>query len=1064
MSEPELIANKYRVLKTLGQGAMGEVYLVLPPRGDPVALKLLKNIADEKNQKSAIEQFENEFKVLKKLSHPNIARIYDYGYDPELKRVYFTSPWLKGSDLYVSTKGASVETIEDYLVQTLRALNYLHQKGIIHCDLKPGNVFVENGQVQLIDFGLAGYWGKAIAGTPTYLAPEIYKGAHHSVASDLYAVGVMFYNCLARSQPFAGKDIQEIYARHKTHTPGPISDSHPEVPKYLSDIALTLLSKKAEQRPASAAAVIDDLSAFSTAKYSVETAETLLSYLPTTGELIGRREAQRRLEEAVGGFLAEKPLKPFTAIYIHGEPGVGKSKFITQVKTRLQLEKIVVEEALLPVTENDRRVLMAAGAIILEDLDQELPGGKPGEALTQFVSFLEQKVLAPDTTRFLFLLSGQKKEDWQVFEKIFPTEDLRFESLTLTNFAEEETRQFLETVIGQKEIPDKFVTEIHRNSGGNPGICQQVVEGMIAQGLLFDESGRWSPELLNNLESALSKLAPPKSLEEKIIAEYEGLSPEEKEIVSWIAMEPAGLNPKQLAELVLTPDLDKKLDRLLQNKILREEEKRLLLYRSAFATFLHQKLPNLNLIARHARLAQDDLKFSQRQVWYHQSLSGQTEAAKEALEKLGEMLTASGDKVSALECYERLYTNFFASPLSERVTWAIAMADILIWLDRFAEATHLLFAVEQKITKNEPLVPVNLRLTVWEKRGLSLLHQQKIKEASSYFAEGLRLAQQKKETRVEEIRFLNDLAQIAVITGNPQNAIKRFSESREKAKALSRKESSRITNNDLGHVYYSIREFEKAAELLREDVKTFSTLPVKEPLARALYTLAECYRGLKDFEKAVENYQECVEICQKENLLPILLRAYNGLGNTLLVNDELDEALECYQRAINISVHLKDPVTRAALLMNQGLIYRHNKNWPQASRRFLMVRQILESQEKRLAYQNQLLNKSYQELSTIAREEQDPMKALGFQLERVKLVEEADTLKNQVFEVRYDLAKLFLDNRLEDRFQAEMANLKNLAHSAEEKQKLDDLQKDWDNVQAFKQDMTVESSLNEVKE
>src|SRR5687767_4217784 len=131
----DLIAKKYRVLKSLGQGAMGEVFLVLPPRGEPVALKLLKT-TETGSQKSAIEQFENEFKVLKKLSHPNIGKIFDYGYDPELKKVYFTTPWLKGTDLFIATKDTPYPKVEEYFVQLLRALNYLHQKGLIHCDLK----------------------------------------------------------------------------------------------------------------------------------------------------------------------------------------------------------------------------------------------------------------------------------------------------------------------------------------------------------------------------------------------------------------------------------------------------------------------------------------------------------------------------------------------------------------------------------------------------------------------------------------------------------------------------------------------------------------------------------------------------------------------------------------------------------------------------------------------------------------------------------------------------------------------------------------------------------------
>ena len=235
----ELIAKKYRVLKSLGQGAMGEVFLVLPPRGEPVALKLLKTFDSAGaagGGQSAVQQFENEFKVLKKLSHPNIGKIGDYGYEEEQKKVFFTSPWLKGSDLYAATKELSFEKCEDYFVQVLRAMNYLHQKGIIHCDLKPGNIFVEDSTVLLIDFGLAGYWGESIVGTPTYLAPEVYRGEHHNRTSDLYAIGVIFYNCLTRTQPFSGSSLQEVYDRHRTYTPPPISQLNPQAPKYFSDI------------------------------------------------------------------------------------------------------------------------------------------------------------------------------------------------------------------------------------------------------------------------------------------------------------------------------------------------------------------------------------------------------------------------------------------------------------------------------------------------------------------------------------------------------------------------------------------------------------------------------------------------------------------------------------------------------------------------------------------------------------------------------------------------------------------------------------------------------------
>lgn len=1056
----DLIAKKYRVLKTLGQGAMGEVFLVLPPRGDPVALKLLKT-SENSNQQSAIEQFENEFKVLKKLSHPNIGRIFDYGFDAEQKKVYFTSPWLKGSDLFAATRDLPFEKCEEYFVQILRALNYLHQKNIIHCDLKPGNIFVEGDSILLIDFGLAGYWGESIVGTPTYLAPEIYRGEHHTVTSDLYAVGVVFYNCLTRTQPFSGKSLQEVYDRHRTHTPPPITHFNSKVPKYFSDIASTLLAKKPEERYSSAAAVIEDIAAFSKTKYSVETPETLLSYLPTTAELIGRKEIQWRIENQVKLFLADTVKTPYIGVFIHGEHGVGKSKFLNQVKTHLQLEKIAVEEALLPLGESDKKMLMGAQAIFLEDVGDYLTqdaDGKPNpysQPFQDFLSFLEQKILSPDTERLLFVVTGTDPKHWKPFEKLFPREEFQFESVAVPPFTLEEMRVFLETITGQKEIPERFINEIYRDTGGNPEISQNIIEKLIQEGFLFDESGRWSSDLLARLAETLQKMETPRSLEEKLQFEYAAFSAEEKEIVEWLALAPHGLSEKTLSKL-LGGGAGRRLKAMTERKILRQEEnQRWVLYRSAFIPYLQKNLPSDDQKTRNERIAKEAMDLTQLELWHHLSYGRDRLTVQSALENLGRGLARAGQREAALEAYERLNLLFVDVPLPQRMDWAVKASELLIWLDRFREAEALLGHIEREISIDDTSVSLKSKLLLWEKKGMSLLHQQKIDQASLYFSEGLKLAASDASTRIEEIRFLNDLAQIALMTGQVEDAISQFETARKMASRLDPEELERITNNDLGHVYYRIRDYDKAISLLKEDVKVFEGLSYQEPLARALYTLAESLRATKKIGKAVSEYERCIQICQKEHLLPMLLRAYNGLGNVHLVAERSNEALKSYQKAVEISVRLKDRTTKAALLANQGLIYRRASNWPQAARRFLLAKQILEGKEQKLAYESELLSKCYNELTDIAKEEKDNMKALSFHLERMRMVENSQTLKAEEFSVKLELAELYLQNRLVDPLEIEMKKLEDLAKTEDQKGKLKDLKKRFDEIQDFDQDSTM---------
>ncbi len=1053
----DLIAKKYRVLKSLGTGAMGEVFLVLPPRGEPVALKLLRNLEGSGNQ-AAIAQFENEFKVLKKLSHPNIGKIFDYGYDEELQKVFFTSPWLKGSDLYVATTDLPYEKCEDLFVQVLRAVNYLHQKGIIHCDLKPGNIFVENNTVQLIDFGLAGYWGESIVGTPTFLAPEIYRGEHHHIVSDLYAIGVIFYNCLTRTMPFSGSSLQEVYDRHRTFTPAPISQINKSVPKYFSDIVATLLSKKPEERYQSAAAVIEELAAYSQTKYSIETPETLLSYLPTTSELIGRKEIQWRIGNLVRLFATGRGGVPFYGLFIHGERGLGKSKFISQIKNEMQLEKINVEEAWLPIGDNEKKVLEEAKVILLEDVDNlfsnlSTPEGKKN--LADFLSLLERKILSPNTQGFLFVATGSNPSHWDTFKRLFPQEASHLDLVSLVSFTEEETKLFLESIIGQKEIPEKFVSELYRNTAGNPGILTQIVQKMIEQGLLFDKSGRWSADLLTNLEQALEKVEVPRSLEEQMESEYQTLTPEQNEIAAWLSLAKHGLSVKIFERLTQNKKVYRLLDELCKKRILREENGFYFFYRSTFGPFVAKRISVPEQKKRHTRLSLPETGLGEEDIWYHQSLGEDLIQSQKALVNLAALLNRQGRKEEALECFQRLSRTFINAPLLQRLDWAINTSDILIWLNRFREAEALISKIEEELNTASDTIPLKQKLLLMEKKGLSLLHQEKIAEARDYLQKGKIVAEKEPKARVEEVRFLNDLAQIEMITGHPERAISIFAESRNLSRSLSKLELQQITNNDLGHVYYQLKDYDRAVDLLEQDIRLFSEMANQEPLVRAVYSLAECYRAMKKFKKAIKEYQRCIKLCQDAHLFAILLRAYNGLGNIYLSEDNNMEALSIYQKAIDISVHLKDPTTKAALLANQGLIYRREKNWPQASRRFLLAKQILEEKDVKLAYEYQLLSKCYDELTFIARESKDSLKALSFQLERQQVIDTSDALASEKFEVRLNLAELYIENRLADSFMQEIQKLSSLAKSPDDVAKINSLKERWNQIQSFDQETTM---------
>lgn len=1042
----DTIAKKYRILKSLGQGAMGEVFLVLPPRGDPVALKLLKTL-DEKAGKNASEQFENEFKVLKRLSHPNIGRIYDYGYDETSNKVFFTMPWLKGTDIYAATKDLPFEQCEEYFVQTLRALNTLHQKNLFHCDLKPGNIYVEDGKALLIDFGLAGYFGDFIVGTPTYLAPEIYQGTHHNVLSDLYATGVIFYNCLTRTQPFSGKTLQEVFDRHRTLTPPPIHEINKKVPKYFADIVATLLNKKAEERFPSAAAVIEEIAAFSKKKYSVETDETLLSYLPTQSEMIGNKEAMLDVQTALADFLSKESGKPYHVLFLHGRKNVGKARVANRIVNELQLAKTSVERALPPFQSGDRDILMEAKAVVIENVDTYTRTQDDRNNLQEFATLIEQKIVAPETTQFLMVATSQEEGDFADLRKLFPEEATKIWSIALAPYTKEETREFLIGIIGQSEIPQTFVDQFYRNTEGLPDVASELIQSMIEKGLLFDKSGRWNEDLLAELDKALDSIEVSESLEQEFERAYASFNEREETLVSWLSLCPHGLTTEQLVELTGLTAIESTFHDLSKRNILRREGRHVSLSRKIFQDFVRQNLPDKEVRRRHTRLALPKTGLTPKWAMYHLSLGDNAGLVVRAAEKLAQLQERDGERERAVETYERLLKEHASQAVGKRLDWVIECSSLLIWLDRFQEAIELLGAMEKELQQTKAPVEFERFLVFIEKKGLALLHRHEFDRARVYFKNGMRSAEKDAAHLVHMLRFQNDLAEIELHTGNFDRAIELFKETRELAQGLSTEQLQKLTNNDLGHVYLQREEHDKSLAILAEDMRNFSGMANKEPLARVLYSYAHVLSSGKDYDKAILAFEECIRLCKKGHFRPLLLRTYNGLGNLYGHMQNNAEALKNYQKALDLSVRLGDTTSKAALLFNQAYIYRSEKNFALALRRYLLAIQVLENKEKRLAYDNGLLSRCYNGLAILSVQENNTMKALSYLLERMKLAPQLQS--EERFNLKYDLTEMYMQTRLKEQFLRELGELKLMAETPAQNEKIAKLEQEWRSVDNF---------------
>lgn len=263
-TEPRVIAGRYRVDELIGHGGMAKVYrgydLTL---GREVAIKVLD---PELARDTAFRnRFRLEAQAASRMSHPSIVRVFDAG-DPSTSEIgsdeppYIVMELVKGTLLkdIISAGPVPVDDAVRYVDGILEALDYSHRAGVVHRDIKPGNVMVtDKGQVKVMDFGIARAVSDSsstvaettqIIGTAAYFSPEQAKGEPVDARADLYSTGVVLYELLTGRQPFRGESPVAVAYQHVSETPVPPTEVNEEAPRTLDPIVLRALAKDPYQR------------------------------------------------------------------------------------------------------------------------------------------------------------------------------------------------------------------------------------------------------------------------------------------------------------------------------------------------------------------------------------------------------------------------------------------------------------------------------------------------------------------------------------------------------------------------------------------------------------------------------------------------------------------------------------------------------------------------------------------------------------------------------------------------------------------------------------------------
>ncbi len=271
-SATQSFLGRYRLVKVLGQGAMGVVYEAVDTRlNRTVAIKtvLRSHMADETTANEYASRFEREAQAAARLAHAHVVQVYDFGEHEDIS--YIVMEFVRGRELNQAFEAGESFTLPEavrIMRELLQALDYAHQQGIVHRDIKPANVMLDKGgHVKLADFGVARVVNAnsdrtmpgTLVGTPSYMSPEQILGLAVGSRADIFAAGIILYQFLTGKRPFSGGGPFGVQRKIVQDDPEPPSQVNPAVPAEFDHIISKALAKQPENRYETAGAFANDL-------------------------------------------------------------------------------------------------------------------------------------------------------------------------------------------------------------------------------------------------------------------------------------------------------------------------------------------------------------------------------------------------------------------------------------------------------------------------------------------------------------------------------------------------------------------------------------------------------------------------------------------------------------------------------------------------------------------------------------------------------------------------------------------------------------------------------------